>query len=145
MTSVITIHDNPSPADVEAVDSGLDTANDEARVLQDVRPLAAFAREAGELVGGAVGRTWGECCELQYLWVRTEDRRRGLGLRLLHAFEQRARERGCNRVYLETFSFQAPALYAAQGYRVAFELHGYTHAVGKFLMIKELAKRDGVR
>lgn len=145
MTSDITIHDDPSPADVEAVGAGLDRANDEARVLQDVRPLAAFARKAGELVGGAVGRTWGECCELQYLWVRTGYRHRGLGLRLLQAFEQRARERGCARVYLETFSFQAPALYAAQGYRIAFELRGYTHAVAKFLMIKEIVEGAGAR
>lgn len=145
MTSDITIHDDPSPADVEAVGCGLDEANDAARVLQDVRPLAAFARELDELVGGAVGRTWGECCELRYLWVRAEDRRRGLGLQLLQAFEQRARERGCGVIYLKTFSFQAPALYAAQGYRVAFELRGYTHAVAKFLMTKELVRRDGAR
>lgn len=144
MAADITIHDDPSPADVEAVGCGLDAANEEARVLQDVRPLAAFAREAGELIGGAVGRTWGECCELQYLWVRAGKRRRGLGLRLLQAFEQRARERGCAVVYLETFSFQAPALYEAHGYRVAFELRGYTHAVAKFLMTKEIVPRDGV-
>ena len=116
-----TVRDDVSPEDAAAVDDGLAEAN-QATPLQDVRRLSALARHQGEIVGGAIGRTWGQCCELQQLWVSTEHRRRGVGSRLLQAFERRAQERGCRLVYLDTFSFQAPVFYKAHGYAVAHEV-----------------------
>jgi N-acetylglutamate synthase-like GNAT family acetyltransferase len=97
------------------------------------------ARQQGEVVGGAIGRTWGECCELQQLWVSAEHRHRGVGGRLLQEFERRAQERGCRLVYLNTFKFQAPLFYKAHGYEVAFEVQGFTHGVVKYTMTRALA------
>jgi len=134
----LSIHDDPPPDAADVVDRGLDEANDAAGVLQDVRPLGAFVRDEGRVVGGAVGRTWGECCELQQLWVDAAFRGRGLGERLLRAFEQRAAERGCTLVHLTTFSFQAPGFYAGRGYRVEHELRGYAHGVCKFTMTRQI-------
>jgi GNAT superfamily N-acetyltransferase len=102
-----------------------------------VRPLACFAREAsGAVIGGAVGRRWGGCCELQQLWVDPAHRRRGVGAALVRAFEAHARTHGCSSFYLETFDFQAPALYCALGYEVAYTLDVYPHGLVKHLMIK---------
>jgi len=62
--------DAPAAEDLAAVDRGLDLSNHAAADLGAVRPLACFARSAdGQLIGGAVARTWGRCCELQQLWV----------------------------------------------------------------------------
>lgn len=134
----LSIHDDLQPDAADVVDRGLDEANDAAGVLQDVKPLSAFVRDGGRVVGGAVGRTWGECCELQQLWIDAAYRRRGLGERLLRGFEQRAAERGCTLVYLTTFSFQAPAFYEGRGYRVVHELRGYAHGVRKFTMSRQI-------
>jgi len=134
----LSIHDDLPPDAADVVDRGLDEANDAAGVLQDVKPLSAFVRDGGRVVGGAVGRTWGECCELQQLWIDAAYRRRGLGERLLRGFEQRAAERGCTLVYLTTFSFQAPAFYEGRGYRVVHELRGYAHGVRKFTMSRQI-------
>jgi hypothetical protein len=42
-----------------------------------VRPPCCIARNSeGSVIGGAVGRTWGDCCELQQLWVDQQQRRR---------------------------------------------------------------------
>ena len=139
MTLVFSVQDQVAPADAAAVDAGLDAANLAAGPLADVRRLAAMAHAPdGRPVGGAVGRTWGECCELQQLWVSAEYRRQGVGRRLLRDFEQRARARGCRLVYLDTFSFQAPRFYRAHGYTVAFEVRGYTQGVVKHTMTKVL-------
>lgn len=119
------------------VDEGLGAANEEAAPLQDVERLSCFARlPSGEVVGGAIGRTWGECCELQQLWVDRDHRRRGIGSQIVAAFELEAVERGCNRFYLETFSFQTPALYRKLGYDVALALEGFPDGIVKYLMTK---------
>ncbi len=108
------------------------------RRCTNVQPLACFARRAsGELVGGAVGRTWGTCCELQQLWVEPGQRRQGIGARLVREFEHQAAVRGCRTFYLETFSFQAPRLYRTLGYEVRLELHGFAPGIVKYTMVRE--------
>lgn len=135
-----TTHDEVPRDDAGVVDAGLGAANDAAAPLHEVRGLACFARAAsGGVVGGAVGRTWGRCCELQQLWVDTAQRRQGIGARLVRAFEDRAQARGCDTFYLETFSFQAPSLYASLGYHVAHELEGFGPGIRKFLMVRKIA------
>ncbi len=140
MPMLISVHDDVPAADAQIVDDGLETANVAAAPLHDVRPVSCFARlPSGAVVGGAVGRTWGMCCELQQLWVEPAHRRHGLGAGLVSAFEQRALSRGCRTFYLETFSFQAPAFYRALGYEISFELHGFAPGVVKFGMVKQVA------
>lgn len=131
--------DTPVKADARVVDAGLGAFNDEAAPLSEVRPLASFARAPdGTLIGGAVGRTWGECCELQQLWVEASHRRAGIASHLVELFERRAKERGCRVFYLETFSFQAPALYRRLGYRSACDIAGFPGGIVKHLMTKRV-------
>lgn len=60
--------DEPPAAPLLAVDAGLEAHNRAAAPLDDVQPLAAIASlPSGEVIGGAVGRTWGGCCELLQL------------------------------------------------------------------------------
>jgi ribosomal protein S18 acetylase RimI-like enzyme len=134
----VTLHDDVPAAEAGLVDSGLGDANEAAAPLHDVQSLCAFARTAsGTVIGGAVGRTWGECCELQQLWVDAAHRRQGIGARLVREFERRAQERGCRTFYLETFSFQAPSLYRSLGYDVTHELHGFAPGIVKYLMVRK--------
>jgi ribosomal protein S18 acetylase RimI-like enzyme len=135
-----TVHDEWPREAAHIVDAGLGDSNDAAAPLHDVRPLGCVARlPSGEVVGGAMGRTWGACCELQQLWVTPERRRAGVGHRLVRLFEERARERGCKTFYLETFSFQAPDLYRSLGYQVKLELRGFSAGIAKYTMVREEA------
>jgi GNAT superfamily N-acetyltransferase len=136
----ISVHDTPDKAAAERVDQGLGEANDQAAPLHQVRPLQCFARdEQGRVLGGAVGRTWGECAELLQLWVDPAQRRAGLGARLVRAFEQRAAERGCRVCYLDTFSFQAPSFYRGLGYTPGLTIEGFGHGIAKHTMLRRLA------
>jgi ribosomal protein S18 acetylase RimI-like enzyme len=111
--------------------------------LHEVQPLSCFAKsESGDVLGGAIGRRWGPCCELQQLWVDPAHRHGGVATRLIREFEAHARSRGCTSFYLETFSFQAPALYASLGYRVAYAHKVYPHGIVKFVMVKDFAEDD---
>jgi ribosomal protein S18 acetylase RimI-like enzyme len=132
---IIASFDTLPEASVQVVDAGLDRFNLSVASLTDVRPVGAFAtRTDGRVVGGAVGRTWGRCCELQQLWVEPGCRSQGVGSRLLREFEDRARGRGCNVFYLTTLSFQAPEFYRRHGYSVLAEIRGYPDGIVKYLM-----------
>lgn len=129
--------DTPPEDKLLVVDTGLEQHNYAVAPLTEVRQLAAFATDdAGTVMGGAVGRTWGQCCELLQLWVAPELRSRGVGARLLRDFEAHARTRGCNTFYLTTLSYQAPEFYRSHGYAVVAQIAGYPNGIVKFLMRK---------
>ena len=135
----VTSHDAHPAAEAAVVDSGLGAFNDEAAPLHEVQPMACFARaEDGTVVGGAVGRSWGGCAEIRQLWVAATLRKQGLGARLVGAFEEHARTKGCIYVYVETFSFQAPSFYERLGYVTEYVRRGYPHGIAKHHLGKEL-------
>jgi ribosomal protein S18 acetylase RimI-like enzyme len=47
-----------------------------------------------------------------------------LGTRLLEEFEAEAKSRGCARVFVTSFTFQAPGFYERHGYRETFRWEG---------------------
>jgi ribosomal protein S18 acetylase RimI-like enzyme len=137
MTLAFSTTDTPPEDKLLAVDTGLEQHNHAVAPLNDVSPLAAFATdETGAVLGGAVGRTWGQCCELLQLWVAPEMRTQGVGSRLLQDFEAHARTRGCSIFYLTTLSYQAPEFYRRHGYGVLAQIAGYPNGIVKFLMHK---------
>jgi ribosomal protein S18 acetylase RimI-like enzyme len=133
----VSTYDSYPPEETALVDHGLGKANDAAGPLHEVQPIACFARAAsGQVIGGAVGRRWGACCELQQLWVDPSHRRKGIAAQLIGAFEAHARCRGSSSFYLETFNFQAPGLYRSLGYEVMYEHKMYPHGIAKLMMVK---------
>ncbi|MCA0176819.1 MAG: GNAT family N-acetyltransferase [Proteobacteria bacterium] len=135
----ISVQSPASEAAIAAVDEGLSEYNVAVGPLSDVRPLHVIAAdESGNVGGGAIGRTWGLCCELQQLWVADVQRGKGLGTELMRSFEAEAKRRGCQLVYLDTFTFQAPALYGALGYTEVLRTEGFANGVAKHTMQKKL-------
>ena len=100
---------DPTPDDVQYLEDRIYEFNASATGIADGEWLAFFVREQKRIVAGICGNTWGDTCELRQFWVEELQRHRGLGTKLLQAAEQEARRRGCTRIVLMTFSFQAPA------------------------------------
>ncbi|MEV0594639.1 GNAT family N-acetyltransferase [Nonomuraea cavernae] len=69
-----------------------------------------------ELVGGLTAWTWGGLCGISMLWVRGDSREQGWGSKILQAAEAEAIRRGCDRVAVSSFTFQAPGFYQRHGY-----------------------------
>ena len=67
--------------------------------------------EAGQLVAGLDGFTWGGYAMIEWLWVHDDHRHDGLGTRLVEAAEDEAVRRGCVVIRVNTHTFQAPGLY----------------------------------
>ncbi|WP_370289771.1 GNAT family N-acetyltransferase [Nocardioides sp.] len=86
--------------------------------------LTVRLEDDGRMVAGLSGWTWGEGAGIGMVWVAEEHRATGLGSRLLEAFEQEARRRGCIRAFVTSFTFQAPQFYERHGYREIFRWDG---------------------
>lgn len=86
--------------------------------------LTVEISEAGELLAGLSGWTWGEAAGIGMTWVREDCRGSGLGGRLLGAFEAEARRRGSRRIFVTSFTFQAPAFYERHGFSEIFRWDG---------------------
>ncbi|WP_145319978.1 GNAT family N-acetyltransferase [Paenibacillus xylanexedens] len=74
--------------------------------------------EAGEIVAGVLSTLCWNWVELDILWVDSEQRHRGYGSQLLHEVERLAREKSCDFIMLNTFSYQAPEFYKKHGYQL---------------------------
>ncbi|MCG8588683.1 MAG: GNAT family N-acetyltransferase [Proteobacteria bacterium] len=126
------------------VRSALDRYNHASGPFEEIQLLRCFARtRSGRLVGAAIGHTWGTSCELGQLWVDESHRRQGIGAELLRCFEAEARSRGSDLIYLDTFSFQAPEFYDAQGYEIACQFGGLPDGAVLFILQKALRAPAG--
>ena len=112
------VEDDPDPLDVEFLEAQIRREASAATGLDDEVELAIFVREAGKIVAGISGWTWGDCCELQSLWVDPSLRGRWLGVRLIAAAEAEAAARGCTQTVHFTYGFQAGRLYERAGYEL---------------------------
>jgi GNAT superfamily N-acetyltransferase len=103
-------------------------------------PLAVYAYDGDELVGGACGRTvdvW-RWLTVDLMWVDDVLRGRGLGRALLGRLEEEARLRGCDWSKLNTWDFQAPDFYTRCGYVEYGREVDYPPGHTNFLLRKDL-------
>ena len=112
------VEDHPNPLDIDVLETQIRREASAATGLGDEVDLAIFVRDAGRVVAGISGWTWGDCCELQNLWVEPSLRGRGLATRLIAAAEAEAAARGCSQTVHFTYAFQAGALYEQNGYEL---------------------------
>lgn len=82
--------------------------------------LTVRVEQAGRLVAGVSGWTWGEAAGIAMTWVHEDHRGSGVGATAMTAFESEARRRGCTHVFVTSFTFQAPGFYERLGYREIF-------------------------
>ena len=113
------VEDDPDPLEIEVLETQIRREASAAMGLGEEVELAIFVRDdVGALVAGISGWTWGDCCELQSLWVEPSLRGRSLATRLLAAAEAEAAARGCSQTVHFTYDFQARALYEQNDYEL---------------------------
>jgi GNAT superfamily N-acetyltransferase len=118
--------------------------NSEATGYFDGKLLGGSVKnEAGEVIAGFSGHTWGGCCEISNLWVDKHHRGQGLGKTILRAAEAEALCRGCTQVVLTTHSFQAPEFYERLGYERRHEIEDRPKGYANIVFVKALRGENG--
>jgi ribosomal protein S18 acetylase RimI-like enzyme len=92
----------------------------------------------GRLIGGLVGLTYWGWLHVFELWVHGTYRKKGLGRDLLQRAEALAKERGCQYVHLDTFSFQAPGFYKKLGFKVFGTLGPFPSGHKRYYLFKKI-------
>lgn len=92
----------------------------------------------GKLCGGLTAETYYGWMRIKLLFVPLALQGQGQGSRLLKMAEAEARRLACTGIWLDTFSFQAPAFYAARGYALFGVIDAYPETAQRRFMQKRL-------
>jgi GNAT superfamily N-acetyltransferase len=118
--------------------------NVEATGYADGRLMGGSIRsDAGDLMAGYSGHSWGRCCVITHLWVAESCRGRGLGRRLLESAAAEALRANCTQVILSTHSFQAPGFYERMGFDRMASVEDWPHGHSTAIYRKVLARGPG--
>ena len=129
----------PSSKDVQFLDDQINEHNMMRTGRRDFQPLGVFVRgDDGSIIAGLYGFTWGGWLEVKFVWVREDLRGRGHGRRMLEAAGAEARKRGCEHVWLDSYTFQAPTFYRQFGYQVFGSLDGFPPPHKRVFLTKAL-------
>jgi GNAT superfamily N-acetyltransferase len=139
------VEHDPDPLDLEFLEMQIRREASTTMGLDEGAELAVFVRDAETLVAGISGWTWGDCCELQNLWVEPSLRGRWLGVRLLAAAEAEAAARGCTQTIHFTFEFQAGRLYERAGYELVGRVEDFPSGTNVLWYRKFLSRHEGRR
>ena len=123
----------------ERIGAELYAFNVEATGRDDLRSLSIASWEDDDLLAALSGWTWCGCGYIELIWVRPDQRRQGMGALLLEAAEQEIRRRGCDKIALSTYSFQAPAFYFRAGYVESGRRSDFPHGHDQILLTKQLS------
>lgn len=109
-----------------------------AAYMEEGRDFSYCIEEDAEILAGIVASSLFDTVEVEYLCVRKECRGKGYGRQLLEKVEEQAKEAGIRRIFLNTYSFQAPEFYKKMGYHQLFEIDPAFKSYSQFYFVKEL-------
>ena len=74
--------------------------------------------QGSNVIGGLLCKSYLKGFFVELLWIDENYRKHGFGSKLLKRAEEIAKEKGCNFIHLDTFSFQALEFYKKNGFEV---------------------------
>jgi ribosomal protein S18 acetylase RimI-like enzyme len=133
----IEIIDDPNQALIDYFDQKISEFNWANWEVNERKHLAVqIKNEQGEVIAGAVARTFGDWLLIKTLWVSEILRGQNIGSQLLAQIEQAGQARGCKKCLLDTLNFQAMPFYQKHGYNVEWVQQGYPKTGCKYFMSK---------
>lgn len=109
--------ENPNPDTVSTIRSGLVEFNRSSLENVNETDFALVIQEADKpIMGGMTGTLFKSGLYIRFLWVSEALRGQGFGQALMQTIEREAKQRGIKNLFVDTYSFQAPAFYQAAGF-----------------------------
>jgi len=136
----VTVTDKTNPGGQRVIRTGLSQYNREMARYADTRGLSVFVSDAEtkKIIRGLLGRTSLGLFFIDLFFLPKALRGNGIGTQVIECAEAEARNRGCSMAVLYTITFQAPASYERQRYRVLGRIECHPPGHTRFCMIKAL-------
>lgn len=120
---------DPSPEKAAPLGQGIKEFNrltlpDLERVEDEVRFHVIATDDDGEVIGGLRGSCYWNTLHIELLWLSEDARGSGIGRDIISAAEAFAKDNRCEKVLVETTSWQARPFYEKNGYRLLATLEG---------------------
>jgi GNAT superfamily N-acetyltransferase len=139
-THNIALEAEPKAGDINAIVKGLTEFNSlQTNGSMPEYLLATVRDDAGVLMGGLLGATYLGWLQVHSIWLPEALRGRKYGSELMVLAEREALRRGCTRVFLETFDFQALPFYEKCGYAVFSRLADFPVGGARYALTKHLS------
>jgi GNAT superfamily N-acetyltransferase len=136
----ITLETKPDPSDMRAIVKGLTDFNSSQTDGAVPEYLVVTLRDSGgAVVGGLVGATYLGWLQIHAVWLPDALRGRKYGSELMAVAEREAVRRGCPRIFLETYSFQALPFYEKCGYKIFSRLPDFPLGGARYALTKNLS------
>jgi GNAT superfamily N-acetyltransferase len=103
--------------------------------------LCLVVRRDDVIIGGLVGGTYWNWLYIELFWVDENERKNGLGTRILAKVEEIAIRSGCKNAHLETHDFQSLEFYKKRKYVVFGELEDLPEGHTKYYLRKQLTPK----
>lgn len=118
----IEVTTTPHPQDAKTISQGIVEFNQ--TTIPDLEPIEkevkffVFAKnKLEEVVGGIRATCFWNTMHIELLWLSNDCRGKGIGRQLMTKAENFAKEIGCEKVFVETTSWQAKPFYEKVGYQ----------------------------
>jgi GNAT superfamily N-acetyltransferase len=140
-TYSIALEEEPKAGEMNLIVKGLAEFNRQRTGGAAPEYLFATVRnDQGAVVGGLLGATYLGWLQVHSVWLPDELRGRSYGTELMAIAEAEALRRGCPRVLLETYSFQALSFYEKRGYTVVNRLLDFPPGGARYALTKDLTR-----
>ncbi|ADQ78810.1 GCN5-related N-acetyltransferase [Paludibacter propionicigenes WB4] len=138
----MTVHYQVTKEEKDLLWNGIFEYNTTIGPMLDYPPYEPFSilirDDRNEVVAGILTKIYLKCIFVELLWVNDKHRKSGIGSKLLLDVEKTAKEKGCNFIHLDTFSFQAIDFYKKQGYIIFATIEDYPDDNKRYFLKKYL-------
>lgn len=122
---------------LQEIESGLNAHN--TKVFGKERIAVNFSLKDGKIVkGGMKASCVGTHFFISWLYVDASVRKQGWGKKLMEAAELDALKRNCQKIFVDTMSFQAPDFYEALGFKMCARITDFYEGHDRIFFQKKL-------
>lgn len=94
--------------------------------------------ENGEIIGASQGGIFNAALYISDFIIRKSHRKLGLGSKLMRQIEGHARSKNCDKIWVDTYEYQAPDFYTKNGFKEKGRIENYRGGHAKIFFTKEL-------
>ncbi|UNY99953.1 GNAT family N-acetyltransferase [Zhouia spongiae] len=117
----IEVTERPKEQDAKTISQGIIDFNnakipDLEPIEKEVKFFVFVRNKLDQVIGGVRATCFWNTLHIELLWLSEDCRGKGVGKDLMNATESFAKEKGCEKAFVETTSWQAKPFYEKVGY-----------------------------